>query len=132
MERFLQISNSAQNVSINGVAGAAFIVSDGGSEIKVENLEIINLALGKGTFKGCTFKNVKAENLDIDGSHFVDCHFEDVHITRRIYMAEPATFTNCTFENFRRDANVEVAGERNIAIPGYLFPFESAPRVNRP
>jgi uncharacterized protein YjbI with pentapeptide repeats len=60
-------------------------------------------------FEDCRFEDLDADVLDLSHAIFVNCHFRNVRIRKKIIgLANMPTFKDCTFDNIHRDAGVLV------------------------
>lgn len=124
---------SAVDVVVDDVStGGKFFIDQGGAK----NLTVHKADLERAYLSGAVYENCLFENWEVKefwfGSlpTFRNCVFRNIHITKDVVISGPIQFEGCTFENMRRDPGVGSYLDNEPC--DFLFPFESAPGVNKP
>ncbi|MBK9579147.1 MAG: pentapeptide repeat-containing protein [Fibrobacteres bacterium] len=112
--------------------GGRFFIGKGGAK----NLTVHKANLERAYLRGAVYENCLFENWEVQefwfgkDATFRNCTFRNIHITKEVVVSGPVHFEGCTFENMRREPGVP--SFLNDDPGDYLFPFESAPGVNKP
>lgn len=125
--------DTAVDVVVDDVSkGGRFFVDKGGAK----NLTVHKADLERAYLNGAVYENCFFENWEVrefwfgENPVFRNCRFRNIHITKDVVVSGPIEFEGCTFENMRRDPGV--GSWKDNEPCDFLFPFESAPGVNKP
>ncbi len=124
------IVGGGRNIKIGAIRKDLVLRGDC-SSVSVESLIGGNVEFYNGNYRNCSFENAVIDTLSFNDNKFYRCIFRNIIVRKRMYIKGSPDFSECTIEKFRRNPDVKAYEYSDQPPIEYLFPWETAPGVNK-